>query len=50
MDCDERFTSAFQVAILKYEGATDEGPVGDVDYDATRTTGTVRVWGTITCL
>lgn len=50
MDCDERFTSAFQVAILKYEGATDEGPIGDVDYDATRTTGTVRVWGTITCL
>ncbi|KAL1465394.1 hypothetical protein WDU94_004972 [Cyamophila willieti] len=41
MDCDERFTSAFQVAVLKYEGATDEDPPGEIDYDATRTSGTV---------
>uniref|UniRef100_A0A8D8WL32 Laccase-2 n=1 Tax=Cacopsylla melanoneura TaxID=428564 RepID=A0A8D8WL32_9HEMI len=41
MDCDERFTSAFQAAVLKYEGATTEDPPGAVDYNATRTTGMV---------
>lgn len=28
MDCDERFTSSFQMAILHYNGAADEAPVG----------------------
>jgi Multicopper oxidase. len=41
MDCDERFTSAYQTAVLRYEGAPDESPAGEVDYDATRTSGTV---------
>lgn len=29
MDCDERFTKAHQVAILRYSGATVEEPAGD---------------------
>ncbi|XP_076766747.1 uncharacterized protein LOC143433334 [Xylocopa sonorina] len=33
MDCDERFTKAYQVAILRYEGATDEDPNGVVTYE-----------------
>lgn len=41
MDCDERFTSAFQVAILRYEGAKIEDPSGVINYEATRTTGKV---------
>ncbi|KAM7348084.1 multicopper oxidase 1 [Cochliomyia hominivorax] len=32
MDCDERFTSAFQVAILHYEGAADTEPTEDLGY------------------
>lgn len=28
MDCDERFTSSFQMAILHYNGAADEAPPG----------------------
>ncbi|XP_017843672.2 uncharacterized protein LOC108600530 isoform X2 [Drosophila busckii] len=32
MDCSERFTSAFQVAILRYEGATDEEPISELGY------------------
>lgn len=32
MDCDERFTSAFQVAILHYDGAANEEPTGDLGY------------------
>lgn len=32
MDCSERFTSAFQVAILRYEGAPDEEPTGQLGY------------------
>ncbi|CAL7934818.1 unnamed protein product [Xylocopa violacea] len=33
MDCDERFTKAYQVAVLRYEGATEEDPDGVVAYD-----------------
>ncbi|XP_034099549.2 uncharacterized protein LOC117564761 [Drosophila albomicans] len=33
MDCSERFTSAFQVAILRYEGAPDEEPSAKLGYD-----------------
>ncbi|XP_043252870.1 laccase-1-like [Colletes gigas] len=33
MDCDERFTKAYQVAILRYEGAIKENPEGDVTYE-----------------
>ncbi|KAL0274857.1 UNVERIFIED_CONTAM: hypothetical protein PYX00_002890 [Menopon gallinae] len=34
MDCDERFRSVFQVAILHYEGAPeDSDPSGEIGYD-----------------
>lgn len=33
MDCDERFTKAYQVAILRYEGATNKDPNGLVGYE-----------------
>ena len=36
MDCDERFTSAYQVAKLRYEGAPDEDPITEVLYDRVR--------------
>ena len=29
MDCDERFTSSFQMAVLHYHGAPEEAPRGD---------------------
>lgn len=32
MDCSEVFTSAFQVAILRYEGAPDEEPTAELSY------------------
>ena len=35
MDCDERFTSAHQVAILHYDGASEfDEPLGEVSYKA----------------
>ncbi|EDW12406.2 uncharacterized protein Dmoj_GI17664 [Drosophila mojavensis] len=33
MDCSERFTSAFQVAILRYEGAPEAEPSAELRYD-----------------
>ncbi|XP_076174595.1 uncharacterized protein LOC143150301 [Ptiloglossa arizonensis] len=33
MDCDERFTKAYQVAVLRYEGAIEEDPKGEVTYE-----------------
>ncbi|KOC68923.1 Laccase-4 [Habropoda laboriosa] len=33
MDCDERFTKAYQVAILRYDGALEEDPSGVVTYE-----------------
>ncbi|XP_070151439.1 uncharacterized protein [Polyergus mexicanus] len=36
MDCDERFLSAYQVAILRYEGASEEEPAVEVSYDRVR--------------
>lgn len=33
MDCSERFTSAFQVAILRYEGARDVEPSAELGYN-----------------
>ncbi|XP_030081054.1 laccase-2 [Drosophila hydei] len=33
MDCSERFTSAFQVAILRYEGAPEVEPSAELGYD-----------------
>ncbi|XP_054269197.1 uncharacterized protein LOC128990701 [Macrosteles quadrilineatus] len=33
MDCDERFTKAHQLAILRYEGAPAEEPQGPVGYN-----------------
>ncbi|XP_050459859.1 uncharacterized protein LOC126855865 isoform X3 [Cataglyphis hispanica] len=36
MDCDERFLSAYQVAILRYEGAPEEEPEVEVTYDRVR--------------
>ncbi|KAK2575713.1 hypothetical protein KPH14_012102 [Odynerus spinipes] len=32
MDCDERFLSAHQVAVLRYEGAQNVDPAGNVSY------------------
>ncbi|RLU22355.1 hypothetical protein DMN91_004633 [Ooceraea biroi] len=36
MDCDERFLSAHQVAILRYEGAPEEEPTAEVTYKRVR--------------
>jgi len=36
MDCDERFLSAHQVALLRYEGAPEEEPAAEVTYDHIR--------------
>lgn len=33
LDCGPAFTKAYQVAILRYEGAPDEDPEEDVAYD-----------------
>ncbi|XP_076673352.1 uncharacterized protein LOC143371730 [Andrena cerasifolii] len=33
MDCDERFTKAYQVAVLRYEGAIEEEPKAQVTYE-----------------
>ncbi|XP_043509689.1 laccase-2-like isoform X3 [Frieseomelitta varia] len=33
MDCDERFTKAYQVAVLRYEGAPEKDPDGVVLYE-----------------
>lgn len=33
MDCDERFTSAFQMAVLHYHGAVVGMPDGEPSYD-----------------
>jgi len=43
MDCDERFTKAFEVAILHYDGAADEEPEGTPTYDNTFHTGIVNI-------
>lgn len=45
MDCDERFLSAYQVAILRYEGAPDAEPEVEVSYDRVRNNsyGLVRI-------
>ncbi|RZF45560.1 hypothetical protein LSTR_LSTR016803, partial [Laodelphax striatellus] len=32
MDCDERFTKAHQVAILRYHGAPEEDPTSKLSY------------------
>ncbi|PSN35389.1 hypothetical protein C0J52_17819 [Blattella germanica] len=40
MDCDERFTMAYQVAVLHYDGAPElEEPPGEVSYEAARREG-----------
>lgn len=36
MDCDERFTSSFQMAVLHYQGAKNEDPIGIPSYNLTR--------------
>ena len=33
MDCDERFTKAYQIAVLRYEGAPEKDPDGVVSYE-----------------
>ncbi|XP_012286272.1 laccase-4 isoform X2 [Orussus abietinus] len=38
MDCDERFLSAYQVAILRYEGAPEIDPKETVSYERVPTT------------
>lgn len=46
MDCDERFLSAYQIAILRYEGAPEEEPSVEVSYDRARNDsyGPVRIY------
>jgi len=46
MDCDERFLSAHQVAILRYEDAPEEEPTVEVTYERVRNDsyGLVRAW------
>ncbi|XP_050537356.1 uncharacterized protein LOC126903292 [Daktulosphaira vitifoliae] len=39
MDCDERFNSAFEVAILHYKGADDELPPGEPTYENSEPSG-----------
>ncbi|XP_011688158.1 PREDICTED: laccase-1-like isoform X2 [Wasmannia auropunctata] len=36
MDCDERFLSAYQVAIMRYDGALEEEPAVNVSYHRVR--------------
>lgn len=43
MDCDERFTKAFEVAILHYNGASDEEPENIPTYDNTIHSGIVSI-------
>lgn len=43
MDCDERFTKAFEVSILHYDGANDEEPEGTPTYDNTLHSGIVNI-------
>ena len=33
MDCDQRFRSAHQVGVLRYQGAIEEYPNGTVSYE-----------------
>lgn len=50
MDCDERFLSAYQVAILRYDGAAEEEPAVTVSYDRMRNDsyGLVRIYDVFT--
>jgi len=43
MDCDERFTKAFEVAILHYDEAGDDEPDSIPTYDNTLHTGIVNI-------
>lgn len=44
MDCDERFKSAHQAAVLQYKGASDtDYPEGDLDYEQARKEGLVGI-------
>lgn len=43
MDCDERFTKAFEVSILHYDGAGDDEPEGIPTYDNTHHPGIVNI-------
>jgi len=43
MDCDERFTKAFEVAILHYDGADDNEPEGIPTYDNSLYSGIVNI-------
>lgn len=45
MDCDQRFFSAYQVAILRYDGAPEEEPAITISYDRIRNNsyGLVRI-------
>lgn len=43
MDCDERFTKAFVVAILHYDGADNKEPENTPTYDNSVYTGIVNI-------
>lgn len=43
MDCDQRFTSTFQTAILHYDGAPDAEPIEEVQYETAHKDGMVRI-------
>ena len=41
MDCDERYTLAHQVAVLRYQGAEQPVPQQEIDYWSTKRDGRV---------
>lgn len=42
MDCDERFTRAYQVAVLEYKGAKETYPSYEPTYDNSKKEGKVK--------
>lgn len=43
MDCDERFTKAFEVAVLHYDGSSDGEPEDIPTYDNSLNSGIVSI-------
>jgi L-ascorbate oxidase len=44
MDCDERFTKAYQVAVLQYKDAEQTYPLGEPSYDNSKKDGMVIIF------
>jgi L-ascorbate oxidase len=43
MDCDERFTKAYQVAVLQYKDVEQSYPLGEPNYDNSEKDGMVKM-------